>query len=527
MSESSDLKLEFKKLNNLFLQNKFDDVIKKAKKIIKSNPNQIPFYNLVGLSYRAKKKFKLAEETLNKALKVRPNDISVINNLGTTYRVLGEYEKSEKLLSKALLINQNDISSLCNYANLKRDLNNFKDSIKYYEKAYKINNKMPTIIINLAGAYQIIGKFDLSKEILKKFLNDNPSNVIGHQLLSSITSYKENDKHQTEMIKILKEKKFNEYDQATLLFSIAKSFDDQNNYEKSFKYFKKANYLQKQIHKNYSVYEEKKLFSKIKNIFKFTNLENYSKNKQQEKKLIFIVGLPRSGTTLTHQILSAHSKVYGAGELNILDQYINKNIYNDNFSNLFKNHSNVNDEKINEITNNYFSKLELFNPNKKIILDKNPLNFQWLGFIKILFPQAKIIHCTRNLSDTAVSIYKNAFDINSLRWSNNEDDLVKYISYYLELMRFWKEKLPSFIYDINYQNLIENPKIQIENLTKFCELEWEENCLHHNKVPTPIKTVSIAQAREPIYKTSINNSQKYNNFLNFFKKLKNLEKEYK
>ena len=208
----------------------------------------------------------------------------------------------------------------------------------------------------------------------------------------------------------------------------------------------------------------------------------------------------------------------------ILDQFIKKSINNQNFISLFESHSINNDEKIKSIVNNYFSKISYIKTSKNIILDKNPLNFQWLGFIRILFPNAKIIHCSRNLKDTALSIYKNAFDINSIVWSNWQEDLVQYISIYLNLMKFWEEKIPNFIYNLNYEKLINNQKEQIEKLLNFCELNWEENCLNYNKKPTAIETVSATQARKPIYKTSQNSYKKYYNYLDMFKKIEELEK---
>ena len=188
------------------------------------------------------------------------------------------------------------------------------------------------------------------------------------------------------------------------------------------------------------------------------------------------------------------------------------------------NHSMNNDKNIKNIVNNYFSKISYIKTSKNIILDKNPLNFQWLGFIRILFPNAKIIHCSRNLKDTALSIYKNDFDINSILWSNWQEDLVQYISIYLNLMKFWEKKIPNFIYNLNYEKLINNPKEQTEKLLNFCELNWEENCLNYNKKPTAIETVSATQARKPIYKTSQNSYKKYYNYLDMFKKIEELEK---
>ena len=126
----------------------------------------------------------------------------------------------------------------------------------------------------------------------------------------------------------------------------------------------------------------------------------------------------------------------------ILDTFKQKNIRENNdvnFNYLFENFNEINEEKLKKIVESYFSKISYIKTNKSIILDKNPLNFQWLGFIRILFPKSKIIHCKRNLKDTALSLYKNAFEINSIVWSNNQDDIVKYISIYLDLMKFWEK----------------------------------------------------------------------------------------
>ena len=524
--ESIDyLKSEFRKINNLFLKGKFDLVIKKAKKIIEKNPKQIPFYNLLALSYREKNNLFFSEKILLEANKINPNDQSVIVNLGATYRSLFEFEKSEKYFQQALLHNSKNINALVNYANLKRETNKFSEAIKLYNEAYELDNNNEIILINLAGVYQIIGKFEISKELLEKLLNINPKNILAHKMLSIMKRYEIKDKHQGEMLSLLKENSFTEYERATLYFAISKSYEDQKNYKKSSDFFIKANSIQKIIHKNYSIKNEIKLFEKIKKIFKKTIFKKYT-NFSANKELIFIVGLPRSGTTLAHQILAAHSKVYGADEMVILDTFLQKNMKENNdinFNSLFENYNKTNEDKLKKIVENFFSKISYLKTNKNIILDKNPLNFQWLGFIKILFPSSKIIHCTRNLNDTALSLYKNAFEINSIVWSNDENDIAKYISIYIDLMKFWEEKLPKFIYNLNYEKLIEYKEKEIQELLKFCNLDWEDDCLNFSKKQNPIKTVSVTQARNAIYNTSLKGYKKYEDYLNIFKKIKNLK----
>ena len=221
LSDSDYLKSEYKKINKLFLLRKFDLVIEKTKKILKKNSTQIPFYNLLALSYRETGNLFLSEKTLIDALKIKPNDQSLLVNLGSVYRVLIEYKKSEKYLLQALSINPENINAIVNYANLKRDTNNYNESIQMYEKAYKIDDKNPIILINLAGIYQIVGKFSQSQKLLEKLLSQEKKNALAHKMLSTIKKYEIKDNHQTEMLLILKENLLSDSDKATLCFAIS------------------------------------------------------------------------------------------------------------------------------------------------------------------------------------------------------------------------------------------------------------------------------------------------------------------
>ena len=518
------IKTEYKKINNLFLSGKYNLVIDKVKKLLKKNSKQIPFYNLLALSYREIGNLQMAKKVLTDALKINPNEQSVLVNLGSTYRILIEFEISEMYFKKVLSINPTNMHALVNYANLKRDINDYDGSIELYKKALKIDEQNNIILINLAGVYQIIGKFELSKQLLEKLLAKDENNALAHKMLSTIKNYEKKDEHQTKMVSIYQKNILNDFDKATLGYAISKSFEDQKNYKKSFEFFKEANDIQKKIHQKYSIQNEISLFSKIKKSFEVTDFEKYPQY-QNNKELIFIVGLPRSGTTLVHQILASHSKIYGAGELVFLDQFMKNNIDNQSFISLFKNSSYADNQKIENFIKSYFLKINFIKSKENIILDKNPLNFQWIGFIKILFPKSKIVHCSRNLKDTALSIYKNAFDINSIIWSNDEDDLAKYISLYLDLMEFWNQKIPNFIYNIKYEKLVENKKDEIKKLINFCGLKWEDQCLNFNKKANPIKTVSITQARKPIYNSSINAYKNYDDLLDLMKNIDLIEKK--
>ena len=508
------IKKEFKKIQNFFHIGDYEKVIEKTKVLLKKDNSQIPFYNLLGLSYRQLGKNDLAEDIFKKGLKKFPNNISILSNIGALCRVLGRYKEAEEFLKRALEQNEKSFIALCNLANVKREINQNDKAIELYEKAYKINNKNETILKNLAGAYQIGNKFEQAKKLLLEMNDQFPNNASADQMYSSIHTYKDNDNHRTNMIKKLNNSNMSKENLAFLNFAIAKSYTDIKNHSESAKYFVKANDTYFSLLKHYNFEREKKIFEIIKNHFNNFNFRNLEKN--HEPKLIFIVGLPRSGTTLTHQIISSHSKVYGAGELTILNDLFNKRIFDNDFIKLF-NEEIDNNPEFKELSSQLYGKFKQFN--EKIILDKAPLNFRWIGFIKLLFPSAKIIHCKRNLKDTALSIYKNVFDGGSLPWSYNQKTLVEFVNMYKDLMAFWGDKLPGQIYDCEYENLVNDQINETKKLINFCNLSWEENCIDYTKNDTGIKTVSISQARKPIYKTSVKLSDKYINYLDFLKNI--------
>ena len=232
-------------------------------------------------------------------------------------------------------------------------------------------------------------------------------------------------------------------------------------------------------------------------------------NKSRDSNIIFICGMPRSGTTLVEQIIASHKKVSGAGELIYLQKSIEKNFFNNDMLNeqtvredIFAERTKLNDD--------YYELLNLHNVKSNYITDKAPQNFRWIGFIKIFFPNSKIIHCTRNSRDICLSIFKNSFASTDMNWSYTQENIAKYYNLYKDIMKFWNETIGEFIYEINYEKLIKNKDNEIKNLLDFCNLEFDPACLnHHKKTKTPIKTVSVAQARKPIYSSSVDKNKFY------------------
>ena len=216
---------------------------------------------------------------------------------------------------------------------------------------------------------------------------------------------------------------------------------------------------------------------------------------------------------MVEQIITSHSQVYGGGELPILPNIIKNKVITDDKIDIFKVLNLIRDSsQIEEMSKEYLKYLDYFNYKEKFLTDKAPLNFRWIGFIKLMFPSAKIIHCQREPKNNCLSLYKNFFE-GGLDFTYSEQDIVGYHRSYSKLMEFWNSKKNNNILNVKYEDLINNNESKIREIINYCELNWEEDCLLFHKNKTPIKTMSTAQARKPIYKSSLNIFEKYKNYL--------------
>jgi predicted Zn-dependent protease len=496
-------------INNLNLK-KYDFVISKSKNFIKKYPREIIFYNLLGISYQRTGKLIESKDIFLRGLKQSPKDISLKNNLAQTYTKLFEYERAEQIYNELIKTKPEYASAYLNLGNQKRDLNQLHDAIKLYEVANKLMPNNHIILYAIALTHRALGNFDDAVKYSKQIIDLNPKFTKADLLISRCITYDKNNWHYKNLIEKTKNRNLTEDEDIDLCYSLSKANEDLKNISQSYEFLKIGNSLRKK-RSNYNVRDDIDLINNIENFFKNINLEKISSNQRQ--KLIFVLGMPRSGTSLVEQIISSHSAVFGGGELPYIDALVNKNFIKNKKID-FKTLSELLDkkEKINSIANEYLNLTKHLNRDNKIFLDKSLLNFMWVGFIKILFPNSKIIHCSRDPKNNCLSIFKNAFG-DGLGFAHDEEDLVKFYKAYKNLMDFWKSKEIDNLITIKYEKLINDSVSETKKLINHCELSWEESCLKFYQNKNPIKTISAGQARKPIYKTSLNSFDNYKSLL--------------
>ena len=220
---------------------------------------------------------------------------------------------------------------------------------------------------------------------------------------------------------------------------------------------------------------------------------------------IFIVGMPRSGTTLVEQIISSHSKVTGAGELNFAAQF---------GAAIATGVNEANNQSLLDFRHNYLNELQSVSNGNLIVIDKMPQNFRYIGLLAAAFPEAKIVHVKRDPRATCWSNFRQYFTTNGIGYCYSLDDVVSYYKLYIDLMKFWQSEYSDRIYNLDYEKLTMDQENETRKLIRHLKINWEDACLSPQKNKRRVRTVSQQQVRQKVYKGSSEAWRKYEPFLN-------------
>tara|TARA_B100000989_G_scaffold32917_1_gene21008 strand:+ start:19376 stop:20896 length:1521 start_codon:yes stop_codon:yes gene_type:complete len=497
-----NLKEKFESLKVKLSKQKFSEVINECEKILKDNNNPV-FYNLLCLAYMNSKEFYKAIEIMQKGFKIYPNNPDFYNNLGMCYAKIFRYKIAEKYYKKGLDIDKDNLHILNNLGNLKKDLDLSDEAVKIYERILSIQPNALAVIYNLAGLLNSMGQIEKAKKLFYKILDHNPNFTEADRVISETTKYNSSNIHFLDMKNKLRDNKLDDNSLIHLHFGLAKAYNDQKKFDLAFKNYKTANDLCKN-YRGYSIEKDIQTFKDIKEKFQKQNINNLN---YQGRNFLFIIGMPRSGTSLTEQILSSHKNVFGGGEIPITER-----IYNNHFCS----NENISEKNLNDAKKDYLEFVANLDNSMKFFTDKAPLNFLYVGFILKYLPNSKFINIVRDPVDNCWSMYKNFFPT-KINFSYNLSDLAEYYKLYRNMIKYWKKYFPEKIFDLSYENLVTNSENEIRNLLNFCELDWDKNCLNPENNKRIIKTISYNQARQPIYKTSLKSYSGYDDYLNELK----------
>jgi len=531
---------QLNKVMQSYSSGRFQEALYAAQLLAKNFPNEPLLFNICGACYSELGPIESSVSCFEKAIALNPKYAEAHYNLGAILQKNHHTDKAIKSYKEAISIKHEYPTAHNNLGLIELELGNIGSAVKSFEWAVAYSPEYAEAHNNLGAAFQELDKFDEAIKQYKKAVAIDPRyaqafNNLGiscqsiglkeeainhyeraiaiqtnfpeaHFNLSSIKKYIKGDIQISKMESLESSNNLDQSGQIFINFALSKVNDDLGNKDDLFKFLNEGNRLRKE-QLNYSVDELQAKHLLIKEIFNHSP-PSINKNLLKDtnfKRPIFIVGMPRSGTTLVEQIISSHPLVYGADELSTISK-LATSVMEDSSSQA---KNGITEKSFLSIRQNYLNSLSNFNINEEIITDKWPLNFQYIGFILKAFPECKIIHLKRDARAVCWSIYKHYFSGNGNGWAYNFDDLANFYGSYLDLMSFWHELFPDKIYDINYEKLTTNQKDETKNLLKYCDLDWNDSCLNFHTNKRAVKTASASQVRKKMYKGSSEEWKKY------------------
>jgi tetratricopeptide (TPR) repeat protein len=463
-------------------------------------PDQAKAHQQLGKALHRLKRYESALSCFETALRCDPKHAPSYNSMGVVLKKIGKVERSVQSYRSAIKADPDMKEAYNNLANALRDNNLYGEAEKTIEQALASWPDYGELYSTRGVIEQQSGKKDQAVASYLRAIEVNPNLSKTFHNLTSLKKITADD----PLFALIKARavdlNLSEHDRINYNFALGKALADQNCYLESYTAIERGNLMRK-TELGYDIAKDQVLFENIKTAFSTPSLAaKKARLLKGGKRPIFILGMSRSGTSLTEQIVSAHPDVYGCGELEFFHQDLREMSWQD---------QNVESFDFEGLRKRYLESIGRIGFKEAVFTDKMPLNFRWTGWILNAFPDAKIVHMVRSPMAVCWSNYQRYFRAEGLGFTFDQDDMGTYFAMYQDLMAFWHDRFPGQIFDFNYEDLTEDQEVQSRRLCNYLELAWDDRLLSFQDNMRAVRTASSAQVREKIYKGS---SEEWRNF---------------
>ncbi len=526
--------------------NQLEQAVEHCQKAIELKPDESMAHKILADCYIQMEELDDAMDSYANAYEINPDSADLSVAIANVWLEISDHHEASTWYEKALSIDENNISAQCGLANIIRDSGHLPQAFELLQPLLEKEPENIEVLMSMADSCWEDGDAEAALEYLRTIQKIQPQRTSIHakigQILSSAGDVKQalkeyhtaltqspkcipalnglatTQKSKLElstvetMEELLKNKKLRAGAVASLHSGLAFYYDSKKDYAKAAVHMKNANTLQWE-HKSkrgwqYEIKNQEEHISRLIDTYTPEYFERVRPLGNTDESPVFIIAMPRSGTTLTEQILARHPMVLGIGERNFagqsFEQFINKGA--DQSKEDLSHLQSITKEIITSITKRYLAKLQSLKDNAGKsdalrVVDKMPDNYSLVGWILTLFPNAKIIHVKRDTRDIALSCWLTQFG--SIRWACKEEHLYQRIKQYQRIMRHWEKVIPDRFITMNYEDLVANQEEQSKRLVDYIGLDWNKDCLRYFESDRIVRTASITQVRQPIYKKSV------------------------
>lgn len=491
---------------------KFEEAEHALRKAIQQNPRYVEAHNNLAQLLSSQKQEVEALRILGEALKFASDNVATLLITSKIQLRRNNLQASEQAARLALQQEPENAEALTVLGQVLHETDRYEEALEVLDRALQYAPDNPEALNFYGVALKSVGRLDDAREHILKALRLNDAMYGAYANLNDLVDFSEGigDELFNRMEAIFEAVPDREAEPFLALhFAYAKALDDRGEHEKALDHYITGGRM-KRAQLAYNESETHGFFDAIRAVFPKEIFENRKYAGLDDERPVFIVGMPRSGSTLVEQILSSHPDIYGAGEVKHLSRALGQ--LRDRFPSLPKYPemmTKITPAQFDIVAKDYQQALSQGAGDAKRITDKLLTNFFFLGLINLLFPKAKVIHTRRDPVDTCLSGFTKLFK-DDMPHSYDLGELGRYYRQYRELMEYWQEVLPrDFMTNVDYEDVVADTGKEARRLIEFLGLPWDEKCLDFHKSDRPVKTASVAQVRRPIYRTAVQRWKKY------------------
>ena len=476
-----------------------DEAVMHYEIAVKEVPDSARNLSTLGIAYINAHELDKALEVLEKAVELDPDIVEAQHGLGVYYMRRLDHENALGPLQRACELRPRYINARIHLAATLGKLNRHDEALSNAKRALQLDGKNPAAHMVVVDVLLSTGDIAAAQQQIEKLVKLQPQFGSAYDQLARIRKFTEADLPLIRQAEKTLKRGMPPSERVDLLFAIGKMYDDCGKYDDAFASYEKANLLRKHP---YDVDDDADLVKALHRAFTAKNMAVLAQNGNSSAKPVFIVGMPRSGTTLMERIIASHPQGGGAGELPQMVSTGHKLFPRGKRRKSLKQlQVDLSKDNIEEFTEDFLRVLEQGNGDAIRIVDKMPFNARFIGLIHVLFPNATFIHAIRHPLDSCLSSYFQNFA--ELWWANDLQIIGKEYALYRKSMEYWKSVLPEDkIIDVRYESLVEDPETEARRMLDAIGLEWDPSVLEFYRKKGVVRTASVAQTRQKIYKSS-------------------------